>query len=76
MIDTLRQVMQQAEQLDPEEQRILAERFQRVLEELEDERRWAEIWRDPRSIEVLEDLMAEADAEYEAGETRDLDELL
>jgi alpha-glucuronidase len=76
MIDTLRQVIQRVEQLDPDEQGIIAERFQRVLEELEDEREWAEIWRDPRSIEVLEELMAEADAEYEAGETRDLDELL
>ena len=76
MIDTLRQVIQQVEQLDPDEQGIVAERFRRVLEELEDERHWADIWRDPRSIEVLEDLIAEADAEYEAGETRDLDELL
>jgi len=76
MIDTLRQVIQRVEQLDPAEQSIIAERFQRVLEELEDEQKWAEIWRDPRSIEVLEELMAEADAEYEAGETHDLDELL
>ena len=71
MIDTLRRVMQQAEQLNPDEQGIAAVRFQRVLEELEDERRWAEIWRDPRSIEVLEDLMAEAIAEDEAGKTEE-----
>jgi alpha-glucuronidase len=71
MIDTLRQVIEQVEQLGPDEQSIIAERFQRVLEELEDEREWAEIWRDPRSIEVLEQLMAEAIAEDEAGETEE-----
>ena len=76
MIETLRRVMQQVEQLNPDEQGVIAERFQRVLEEREDERRWGDIWRDPRSIEVLEALAAEADAEYEAGKTRDLDELL
>lgn len=67
MIDTLRHVMEQVEQMNSDEQGIVAERFQRVLEELEDERRWAEIWRDPRSLEVLEALAAEADAAYEAG---------
>ncbi|HEY7356712.1 MAG TPA: hypothetical protein VH590_09610 [Ktedonobacterales bacterium] len=36
MIDTLRQVIQQVEQLGPDEQCIIAERFQRVLEELAD----------------------------------------
>jgi|YelNatPaOPRAMG01_1025707.scaffolds.fasta_scaffold589335_1 hypothetical protein len=71
MIETLRQVMQQVEQLEPDEQGIIAERFRRVLEELEDERRWAGIWRDPRSIEVLENLMAEAIAKDEEGKTEE-----
>jgi hypothetical protein len=76
MIDTLRQVMEQVEQLAPDEQAILATQFQRALEELEAERDWRERLSDPRALESIDRLAEEAHQEYLAGETIDLDEVL
>jgi hypothetical protein len=69
MIDILRQVIEQVEQLGPDEQGIIAERFQHVLEELAEERRWTELLHDPRTPDLLDRLADEARAEYEAGRT-------
>ena len=69
MIELLRHVIQQVEQLDPGEQGIVAERFQRMLEELAEERRWTDLLHDPRTPALLDRLAEEARAEYEAGQT-------
>jgi hypothetical protein len=76
MIEPLRQVTEQAKRLTPDEQATLATQIQRYLEELEDERGWQEHFPDPRGLEALDRLIEEAVAEYEAGETIDLDEVL
>ena len=70
MIDTLRRVIEQVEQLGPEKQGVVAERFQQVLEELE-EREWREMFHDPRSLPALERMIEQALAEDEAGETEE-----
>lgn len=76
MIDTLRQVIEQVEQLPPEEQAAIAAQFQRYLEEWEAERGWQERFSDPQALDSLDHLIEEAIAEDEAGETVDLDEVL
>ena len=76
MIDTLRQVIAQVEQLPPDEQAAIAAQFQRYLEEWEAERGWQERFNDPRALGALDQLIDEAIAEDEAGETVDLDEVL
>jgi hypothetical protein len=73
MTDLLKRAVAEAEQLPQEDQDLIAHR---MLEEIASERRWAELIADPRSHALLECLAAEAIAEHEAGETRDLDELL
>jgi hypothetical protein len=69
MIEMLRQVIEQVEHLAPDEQGIIAERFQRVLEEVAEERRWTELLHDPRTPALLDRLADEARSEYEAGQT-------
>ena len=76
MIDTLRQVMERVEQLDADEQAVLATQFQRALEELEAERGWSKRFSDPRALEAIDRLAEAAHQEYLAGETVDLDEVL
>lgn len=43
-----------------------------MLEDLEAERRWEELFNDPRSVELLDRLAGEAEAEIEAGRTTEL----
>lgn len=76
MIDTLRQVIEQVEQLPPDEQAAIAAQFQHYLEEREAERGWRERFSDPQALDALDQLIDEAIAEDEAGETIDLDEVL
>ncbi len=70
MIDTLRRVIEQVEQLDTDKQSIVAGRFQEVLEELEAQE-WRELFHDPRSIPALERLIEQALVEDDAGETEE-----
>ncbi|HEY7349701.1 MAG TPA: hypothetical protein VH599_15400 [Ktedonobacterales bacterium] len=56
-----------------DEQKVIA---QLILELLQAERRWNELFNDPRSEKALDEMVAEALAEDAAGLTRDLDELL
>ena len=69
MIEILQRVLEQVEQLPPDDQAIIAERLHQVLEELADDQRWRELFADPRSPELLDRLADEAQAEYEAGLT-------
>ncbi len=57
MIDLLRQAVEQAAQLAEDEQRRIAEI---ILAEIDPEQRWKELFNDPRSEEVLEELVARA----------------
>ena len=61
----------QAEKLPPEEQDVLAAI---LVEEIASEQRWSQSF--ARSQHVLEALATEALAEFKAGKTRPLDELL
>lgn len=70
MIDTLRQVIEQVEQLDTDKQSIVAGRFQQVLEELEAQE-WRELFHSPRSAPALERLIEQALTEDDAGETEE-----
>ncbi len=70
MIDTLRRVIEQVEQLDTDKQSIVAGRFQEVLEELEAQE-WRELFHSPRSAPALERLIEQALAEDDAGETEE-----
>jgi hypothetical protein len=76
MIDMLQKVIEQVEQRPPGEQAAIAAQFQRYLEEREAERGWQERFSDPRALDALDQLIEEAIAEDEAGETVDLDEVL
>lgn len=71
MVDRLRAVVEQAEQLSPEEQ----ERLAAVWEEQLEEARWQKTLSSPESLELLDRMAAEAIAEDEAGLTRDMEEL-
>ena len=71
MIETLQRVLEQIEQLTPDDQAVIAERLQQVLEELADDQRWRELFADPRSPELLDRLADEALAEDVAGETEE-----
>ena len=71
MIETLQRVLEQIEQLTPDDQAVIAERLQQVLEELADDQRWRELFADPRSPELLDRLADEALAEDAAGETEE-----
>lgn len=72
MIDALRQVIAQAEHLDPTEQDELAQKIARWLEEIEAEKRWEELLNDPRSEALLDRLGQEAHAEHAAGLTEEI----
>ncbi|HEY7349464.1 MAG TPA: hypothetical protein VH599_14205 [Ktedonobacterales bacterium] len=71
MIETLQRVLEQVEQLHPDDQAIIAERLQQLLEELADDQRWHALFADPRSPELLDRLADKAQAEYDAGETEE-----
>jgi diadenosine tetraphosphate (Ap4A) HIT family hydrolase len=61
MIEPLQRVLEQVEQLTPDEQAHIAEEMQRVLEKLEASR-WTELLNDPRSPALLDRLADEARA--------------
>jgi hypothetical protein len=76
MIDTLRRVIEQVEQLAPEEQSVVAEQMQLVLDELEQERGWKERLHDPKALPALERLIERAIAADDAGQAVDLEKNL
>ena len=49
---------------------------QEILDSLEGDEKWDALFADPRSETLLSQMAAKALEEYEAGETRPLDELL
>ena len=73
MTERLQRAVTMAERLSREEQDAVAEV---MLEQIAAERRWQGLLSDPRSATLLERMAAEAIAEYDAGLTRDLDEVV
>lgn len=71
MTSLLKQAMDEIAKLPPEKQDQIA---RRILDDLEDERRWDASF--SASQGMLESLAAEAIAEHRAGKTRDMDEIL
>ena len=47
-----------------------------ILDAIEGDKKWDQLFADPRSETLLSQMAAKARAEYEAGKTRPLDELL
>ena len=68
MSETLRRVVSEIERLPADEQDAIAHELQVRLEE----REWDALVRSPKSQHLLERLAAEARAEDDQGETRDL----
>ncbi len=73
MTEALKRAIELAQQLPADEQDVIA---QLILEEMQAEKRWNELFNDPRSQMALDEMVADALAEDEAGLTRDLDESL
>lgn len=68
MVDRLKQAFAMAEQLPTSEQEVLAEL---LLEEIQTSAHWDALFADPRSQTLLGQLVDEAIAEDEAGETEE-----
>ena len=73
MTTVLQQVLERIERLSehltPEEQAAAAERLAQLVDQLESDREWNALLATPESQAFLEELRAEALAEYAAGET-------
>jgi DNA phosphorothioation-dependent restriction protein DptG len=70
MTKLLEKAFQEAQKLSETEQDALAAR---LLEELESDQRWDELFSRPESERLLETLADEALAEFRAGRTTELD---
>ncbi len=73
MVDHLRQIISQIEQLPAEQQESYAEVLQSMLEA---DREWDVLLSDPRSEDVLDDLIAQAKEEVRQGMTFSIDEII
>jgi hypothetical protein len=73
MIDHLRQIIPQIEQLPAEQQESYAEILQSTLEA---DREWDTLFSDPRSEDVLDDLIAQAKQEVRQGKVLSIDEII
>ena len=69
MIDSLKEAFNEVAQLPEDEQRHIVEM---IRKQIASEKRWQDLFDDPRSERVLEALVAEALAEDAAGETEEI----
>jgi L-aminopeptidase/D-esterase-like protein len=69
--ETLKQVIEQAEQLPPELQQVVAEQFQQVLDAVMADARWETLLNDSRRKEITRQMAQEALEEYKRGETEE-----
>jgi hypothetical protein len=69
MPETLQQLLEQVQQLDPAMQALVIQKFQQVLDEALADARWDELLRDQRGLDALRRLGLEALAEHRRGET-------
>lgn len=63
MSETLQQVIEQVQQLDPTEQELVAQRIKEILAKLEEERAWQALVNSPESLAYLTNRSAEIDKE-------------
>ena len=68
MIKQLEDAFKEAAQLSEDEQMLIAECIRQIISS---EKRWQELFNDPRSEHVLDKMVAEALAEDEAGQVSD-----
>jgi hypothetical protein len=71
MTTLLQQAFDKVSKLSPDQQDLIA---RRILDELEDERKWTVSFAE--SQDMLESMALEAIAEHKAGKTRHMDEIL
>ena len=71
MIETLKRVMEQAEQLEPDRQQQLAEQMQQCIDAIRADALWDKLLRDPQKLDVLHRMAQEAIEEYHRGETEE-----
>jgi hypothetical protein len=71
MTTLLQQAFDEVSKLSPDQQDLIA---RRILDELEDERKWTVSFAE--SQDMLESMALEAIAEHKAGKTRPMDEIL
>ena len=69
MIETLKEAFNEVAKLPEDEQRHIVEIIKKAIAS---EKRWQTLLHDPRSEYVLRDMVAEALAEDEAGETEEI----
>ena len=69
MIESLKETFDEVAQLPEDEQRHIVEM---IKKQIASEKRWHALFHDPRSEQVLADLVAEALAEDKAGETEEI----
>ncbi len=73
MIELLKEVFAWAERLSEEERRALAEM---ILGRIANEKRWEELLNDPRHVAAVDALAEEALAEFKAGQSYPLSDIL
>ncbi len=71
MVNELRRALEQVERLDPEQQKILAQRIFDLITELEEDEQWDRTFASPEGQAILEHLAAEARAEIARGEVEE-----
>jgi spermidine synthase len=69
MLESLKEAFNEVAKLPEDEQRHIVEIIKKAIAS---EKRWQTLFHDPRSEYVLRDMVAEALAENEAGETEEI----
>lgn len=73
MTSLLKKAIEKLESLPDDRQNLYA---QEILESLDGDTRWDELFADPRSEQALSEMARKARAEYEAGETISMEDFL
>ena|SRR5579885_1926084 len=71
MVEELRQIIEEVEQLDPALQQVIATRIREMLSELEEEQKWQQALTSPEGQRRLARLVAEADEEIARGDVEE-----
>jgi molybdenum-dependent DNA-binding transcriptional regulator ModE len=72
MTETLQQIMEEVERLDPAMQEAFVARAKAILVELEEEREWDALVNSPKSQRFLKKLIDEGRKEHTAGQTEEI----
>lgn len=76
MIEHLRIVVSQAEQLSEQQQEAVAHALEEAIRDILDEQQWDELVSSPRSQQFLKRLIAEGRQEHAEGKTEEIKESL